>query len=320
MDSIDKIADNYIKRKCIFFGSGKFAVPILQTLLNLKYLEIILVVTQPDKPGRRGLKLIETPVSECINSNHLDLELFKPIILKNEYENIIKKYTCDLVLVCDYGQIIPKRLIDFPKYGSINIHPSLLPELRGATPIQMAILRGLNETGVTIQKIVQKMDAGDILFQKKLFLDDSINSEILADKLSIMASNMILEFLPIYFENKISGELQNESRASYCYESDVSKDKAQIFFDTDIGLAYRMVRAFRLFPVAWFVYKHKTIKIFDCKIYSTNKNNNLSDFLVKRQGNHLLLYLKNGILELLDLQMEGKKRMSYKDYYFLDKF
>lgn len=303
--------------KTIFIGSGDFAIPILDKVSKNDYYNLIGLVSQPDSFGGRGFKkIVYTPVKEYYlkflqyNSN---LTLFQPLFIKNDYKNILD-LNPDLIIVASYGQILPENLINYPRFKSVNFHASLLPKLRGAVPIQMSILQNLKKTGVTLQVVDKKMDAGNIICQKEVEISDDDNYITLSNKISKVSADIVDNELIEYLNGDIFPYKQNDSEATYCYVKDLDRKNSQITFDTDIFLADRIVRAFYPDPCAWFLWNGKIIKIYKAKIFNTNSNNN---FLLRRYKKSLLLDLKNGTIELLELQMEGKKIMSSDNYLFL---
>ncbi|MCS7316978.1 MAG: methionyl-tRNA formyltransferase [Candidatus Dojkabacteria bacterium] len=308
--------------RLLFVGSGDFAVPILNKILSNTNFNIVGVVTQPDKLGGRGGKsILYTPVKQFLINNLLlsHIPLFQPFRIKDSYKEILSATIPDLIIVASYGQILPEDFIYYPKLKSLNFHASLLPKLRGATPIQMAIYHGFTETGVTLQLVDKKMDAGDIIAQRKVSIEKNDNFITLSRKLSFLASNMIDEELVKYINNQVVPIKQIDEDATYCYKSDVSREKSQIFFDTDIFLAERMIRAFYLDPGAWILYENKSIKIMQAEIFQIFDHNPMTfnSITLLKDIDHLLLYLSNGILKIIEMQVEGKTIRKSKDYFYL---
>ncbi|MEP7103873.1 MAG: methionyl-tRNA formyltransferase [Candidatus Dojkabacteria bacterium] len=308
------------KIKTIFIGSGEFAVPVLQKLREIDFIDLAAVVTQPDKPVGRKQELTPTPVGEFVKTQNSEFEILKPIKIRQISEELLEKFQPELIIVAAYGQIIPNNIIDSPKYSCLNIHGSLLPLLRGAVPVPMAILQGFTETGVTIQKMAEKMDEGDVVTSYGLLVASDETTETLMSRLSQLAVDHLEEDLRSWTEGKIQAVEQDHSKATYCYKDDISKDKAEITFETDAKLAERMVRAFYPWPVAWVKLKDgKVLKIFHAKVCGLRSmvNDSLDKIKIEREGKSLFLNLRNGSLELLEVQLEGKQRRSASDYLFL---
>ena len=167
--------------KVIFMGTPSFAVPILESLIN-NY-NVILVVSQPDKEKDKKGNIINTPVKELAIKNNIPV--FQPNNIKEEYQKILD-YNPDIIITCAYGQIIPDSILNYPKYGCINVHGSLLPKLRGGAPIHHAIINGDTETGITIMYMSSKMDAGDIISQKSIKIEEDDYLDIVYNKLSLL--------------------------------------------------------------------------------------------------------------------------------------
>lgn len=307
---------NMRKIKLLFLGSGDFAILILEKLLNLDFADVVGVITQPDKKGGRGLGFLQTPIKQYLIKNKIEELLLQPESIKSSGMEILDNLCPDIIIVASYGQILPKDFIDFPKYKTLNVHASLLPKLRGAVPVQMAILQKFHETGVSIQIMSEEMDKGDIIGVRKLKLSGLEYSDELMSELSEIGSSLLVEVLPQYINGEILPTKQNESDATYCYKRDISRVNAEINFETDIELAFRMVRAFVQWPVAWFKFNNKVIKIYKAEILN-NHTSSVQNLTLAKESGFLVLKFRNGTLKLLEIQLEGKKRMSFKDYFFL---
>ena len=193
--------------KIVFMGTPDFSVPVLEGLIENKDYEVIGVVSQPDK--KVGRKQIITPskVSEVALKNNI--KLFRPEKLRKEYEDILETKP-DIIVTCAYGQIVPKEILDFPKYGCINVHASLLPKYRGGAPIHKAIIDGEDKTGITIMYMNEGLDKGDIISQKEIKIEDTDTTETMHDKLSVVGRDLLLETLPKIIEGTINPIKQNE--------------------------------------------------------------------------------------------------------------
>ncbi len=309
------------KIKTLFFGTADFGIPSIKALLNLDFIDLGAVVTQPDKPAGRHKKLKASPVKEFIIQNHADISIEQPEHIKKSAQELLERFQPDLIIVAAYGQIIPSIILKYPKYGCLNLHGSLLPSLRGAVPVQMAILNGLDETGVTLQQMSKKMDAGAVLTTRALKISKTETTETLMLKLAILASDIINTDMEKLVKGELYSKEQNESEATYCFTTDISKEKAEIKFDTDINLAERMIRAFYPWPIVWFEIvqgKHKGKKVKVYKIsnikHQVSKERQLT--LVK-EGKFLTLQLSKGVLYLEEIQLEGKQKANGKDYLYL---
>ena len=314
------------KIKTIFFGSGDFAVPILNKLINLDFIELVLIVTQPDKPVGRKKVLTPTPIGKEIEINEKlkRINVLKPEKLKLISEEILEKHKPELIIVASYGQMIPPNIVHYPRFGVLNFHGSILPALRGAVPVQMAILNGLEETGVTMQLMDEGLDNGDIIAIRKYSIKEDETSETLMNQLAELSSRLMEENLQKWVNGEIKAKNQDESSATYCYKSDISKEKAEITPLTSIDKAEKITRAFYPWPVAWIrinqdktekilkIYKAKVIKEIDFKEFE--KFENLD---IVRNGKKLYLKLNDGVIELLEIQLEGKSRDISHNYLYI---
>jgi len=304
-----------MKIKTIFIGSGEFAVPILNKLLHSDLIELTAVITQPDKPVGRKQMFTATPVGEFLQQGSINIPIEKPAKIRLESQVLLNKYQPELIVVASYGQILPEELLNYPKYKTLNIHGSILPQLRGAVPVQMAILNGLEKTGVSIQRMVYQMDAGPLIGIKEKLLSGTETTDVLMQELAQDGTELLEEILPAWIAGEVEDHPQEETEATYCYKDDISKEKAEIKFDTDIKLAERMIRAFNSWPVAWVSLNGKMIKIFKAIVSEYTESSEDLKFI--RKDKKLLLCLKNGCLEVLELQEEGKKRDEFKNYFYL---
>lgn len=309
------------KVKTVFIGTADFGIPSLETLFNLEFIDVVAVVTQPDRPAGRKQELQPSPVKQWMVQHQPEIPLEQPEKIKDVAHDFLKKYQPELIIVAAYGQIIPSSILDYPKYQCLNLHGSLLPQLRGAVPVHMAILQGFETTGVTLQRMVSKMDKGPIIQTSEIRLQQTETAEDLMDKLAQLAAGLVEDEI----ENWVNGELeeveQNYEEATYCYMSNIAKEKAEITAETSVVLAERMVRAFYPWPVAWMLLENgKRLKIFASKIHQQSKNQNIKNVkktVLFSEDKKLFLQLKDGVLELEEVQLEGKQRGSGEEYLYL---
>jgi methionyl-tRNA formyltransferase len=306
-----------MKVRTLFLGSGSFSVKIFQRLQELEYIDLLGVVTQPDKPvGRKG-ELKSTELGEFLKViGYPEEKILKPEKIRLEAEGILASFNPDLIIVASYGQIIPKVMLDSPKYKCLNIHGSILPELRGAVPVQMAILKGFEKTGVTLQVMSQGMDEGDIVGISEMNISKTHTSETLMDDLSILGAELLEEILPKYLDGSLKPIPQENEKATYCYKEDLSKEKAEITPEKSIGETDKMIRAFNPWPISWLKNRQgKIVQIYSAK--HTDVMFTLSPLTLIRFGKNLYLQLKDGSLLLEEVKLEGKNKMKSPDYLFL---
>lgn len=296
------------KYRVVFMGTPMFSVPILENLI--KNYNVVLVVTQPDKEVGRKRVLTPSPVKQVAIENKIDV--LTPIKIKYEYEDIIN-YKPDIIITCAYGQIIPKELLDYPKYGCINVHGSLLPQYRGGAPIQKAIIDGNIETGITIMYMDEGMDTGDMIDKKKIIIEKDDTYDTLSEKLSVVGTELLINTLPKIFSKDIVRIKQNDEEATYA-KIIKRQDEWINFNDKSINI-YNKIRALNSNPGAYALLNGISVKIYNSRI-----NDNI--YATKKNGEIVRLY-KDGIgistedseIIITDIKIEGKKRMLVKDYF-----
>ena len=291
-------------RKVVFMGTPEFAVPILETIVNSSY-KISCVYTQASKKSNRGQKLNISPVYKC--AEKLKLNVRNPINLNTEEEfNFIKKLNPDLVLVVAYGQLISKKLLSLPRRGFINIHASLLPKWRGAAPMQRSIMNSDIETGVSIMKIVEDLDAGPVMKKIKIEINDSVTTEELSKNLSNISSEIIIEVLDDIFDKKLKFIEQNHSIASYAKK--IKKKETKINWNESAKKILAKINGLNPKPGAWFVYKNKRYKIWRAAV--NEKKGPPGTILDK----NFIVGCGNKSLEFIEIQKEGKNKLLLKDF------
>jgi len=315
--------------KTIFFGSGNFAVKILEGILKMPFLEVVAVVTQPDKPAGRDKVLTPCPVKAALKDLQYAGKVYEPVKLRNtlEFSPILAEQQPEFILVADYGQIIPVEIIDYPKHKCLNVHGSLLPDLRGAVPAPIAILRGYNTTGVSIPVMTPGLDDGAIVASREAEIQADDTTFSLRMRLADIGIELLNQVLPDWFAGKIIATTQDESKATLTKQSDIAKEKAQVTRDTPVVLAERMVRAFSPWPIAWCSIKVngkvKRLKILKATIVKQTETNfqelQQPQFTLAKVNKNIYLVLSDGILQLNQLQLEGKNVGSANEYLFLDK-
>ena len=292
--------------KIVYMGTPDFSVGPL-TKLNEKY-NIIAVVTQPDKEVGRKKEIKFSPVKEYALENNI--KIIQPEKIRKEYQEILN-LNPDIIITCAYGQIIPKEILEFPKYGCINIHASLLPKLRGGAPIHKAIINGYDITGVTIMYMDEKMDSGDIIYQEKIKIEDDDNAGTLFDKLSILGSNTIIKVLPDIINNTNKRIKQNEEEVTYAYN--ITREEEKIDFNKTTKDVYNQIRGLYPWPVGYAVFDNKKVKIYESKIGNSTKEGKIGE-IINIYNDSIGIKTKDSEILITSLQFEGKKRISVKDY------
>ena len=287
--------------KVVFMGTPDFSVPVLNGLI--KNYDVIGVVSQPDKPvGRKG---IMTPPPVAMVAKEHNIKLFQPAKIRNEYEDILA-LNPDIIITCAYGQIIPKAILDYPKYGCINVHASLLPKLRGGAPIHHAIIDGYEKTGITIMYMDEKMDNGDIISQEEIKIEDSDTTETLHDKLSVMGRDLLLKTLPNIIDGNINPIKQNLDEVTYGYN--ISKEDELINFNKTSKEIFNQVRGLNSWPVGYTIFNGKRMKIYKVTISNNNYANIETGCITNYYKNGIGVKTLDGEVIITELQMEGKNK------------
>ena len=293
-------------KRIVFMGTPKFASNILKGLIDKKY-NIVLVVTQPDKPfGRKGG--LKPSLCKEVALEH-SIDVLTPLSLKEDYKKIID-YKPDLIITCAYGKFLPKELLNFPVYKSINIHGSLLPKYRGGSPIQRSIINGEKETGITLMYMNEKMDEGDILFQESLPIDIKDTSTTLFDKLSDLGLKMILDFLPKLFNGDVNPIKQDHTKATIA--SNLNIDDEHINFYNDVLSVYNHIRGMLDNPGCYFIVDNVKYKIHEA--FYNESTNTKPSYIYGLDGDSFNIGTNNGYIQILKIQKEGKSVMSSKDF------
>lgn len=295
------------KIRIVFMGTPNFAANVLKGLVEANY-NIVAVVSQPDKEVGRKRVLTPSPVKKM--ALELNIDVLTPNKIRKEYEGVLA-YKPDLIITCSYGQIIPKELLDYPKYKCINTHASLLPEGRGGAPIQRCIIDGKEETGITIMFMNEKMDEGDILYQEKISVDIKDTNTTLFQKLSDLALKMLLDFLPEYFKGNYTAIKQDNDKATYTYN--LSKQDEFISFNRPVKAVYNHIRGLLDNPGAYFVANDKKYKLMAVDFaYDQNTEPSCIKGL---ENNHFRIDCIDGFIKVLKIKPEGKNEMDAKSFY-----
>jgi methionyl-tRNA formyltransferase len=293
--------------KIVFMGTPEFSVPVLLGLI--KNYGVRAVITQPDRLVGRDQEVMFSPIKKIANEHNI--LVLQPEKIKEEYQEIIALEP-DLIITCAYGQIIPDELLECPKYGCINVHASLLPKLRGGAPIHKAIIDGYDKTGITIMHMVSKMDAGDIISQKEILIDDLDTASSLHDKLKIIASELLLETLPSILDGSAPRIKQKEEEVTYAFN--IKREQEKIRFDKTKRAVYNHIRGLNTWPGAFCTLDGKVIKVWES--YTTNEvyPKMFDGQITKIYPDGIGVKVTNGEIVLKVIQPEGKNKMNAIDY------
>lgn len=296
--------------KIVFMGTPDFAVPVLQQIINDGY-DVIGVVTQPDRPVGRKRKITPPPVKvEALKHN---IPVFQPEKIREEQSlQEILDLKPDLIVTAAFGQILPKKLLDAPKYGCINVHASLLPELRGGAPIHYAIIQGKKETGITIMYMVEQLDAGDMISQVKVPIDERDTVGSLHDKLSEAGAKLLSETLPKLLNGVVTPIKQKDEEATFAYN--IKREDERINWNRPGEEIYNHIRGLNPWPVAFTTLNGETLKIWwgeKVEITQTAEPGTIIDVV----PDGLIVATKNNTaIKITELQPAGKKKMSTEQF------
>ena len=294
------------KIKVIFMGTPNFSVPILESLI--KEYNVILVVSQPDREKDRKGNLLETPIKKIAQDHNI--KVFQPSKIKDEYQEIIALKP-DIIITCAYGQIIPKVILDCPKYGCINVHGSLLPKLRGGAPIHHAIINGDKKTGITIMYMDQKMDAGDIISQKEILINDDDNLDSLYLKMSKLGAELLMETIPLIISGKNSRIKQNENEVTFGYN--ITKEEEKIDFHKSSKDIHNLIRGLSSTPGAYCFIDNKRMKVYSSQL-TDKKSSQEEGTILNIDDDGIYVSTCDNIIRLTEIKLEGKKRCTVKEF------
>lgn len=292
--------------KVVFMGTPDFSVPILQGLID--NCNVIGVVTQPDKKIGRHKELAYSPIKKLALEHNI--EVVQPEKIRTDFDCVLK-FNADIIITCAYGQIIPKIILDSPKYKCINVHASILPKYRGGAPIHHAILNGEKESGITIMYMAPGMDDGDIISQEKVKIRQDETVGELHDELSTLGRDLLLKTLPSIINNTNKRIKQDESKVTFA--NIIKREDEIIDFNKTTDEVYNKIRGLNPYPGAYSILDGKIVKI-----YKSRKEKNLTKALpgqvvnIYKDGFGIKTY--DGEIVILELKLEGKNKMNAKDF------
>ncbi|MBR4026254.1 MAG: methionyl-tRNA formyltransferase [Lachnospiraceae bacterium] len=291
--------------RVIFMGTPDFAVGTLEEIIKAGH-EVVLVVTQPDKPKGRGNTMQFPPVKECAVAH--EISVFQPKKIR-ESENVeyLRDYNADIIVVAAFGQILPKSILDMPKFGCINVHASLLPKYRGAAPIQWAVINGDETTGVTIMRMDVGLDTGDMIAKREIPIAKDETGGSLFDKLADIGAKLCVETMERIEKGEVEYTPQNHEEATHV--SMINKELGNINWNQSAIEIEHLIRGLNPWPSAFTKLNGKTFKIWKANVIFANSEKEAGT-VVKVTKDSLWVQTKEGILSLVEVQLEGKKRMT----------
>ena len=294
--------------RVIFMGTPEFSLNVLSMLI--KNTNVIAVVTQPDKIVGKNKEKTFTPIKKLAIEH--GIKVFQPEKIRKEYEEIINLKP-DLIVTCAYGQIIPEVILECPRLGCINVHASLLPKLRGGSPLHHALIDGYNKTGVTIMYMDKGMDTGDIITQEEIPILKTDTVGTIHDKLSVMGSELLLKTLPSIIEETNPRIKQDDTQATYCHN--ITHEEEIIDFNKKSIEIFNQVRGMNPYPVAYFTLDNIVYKVYEVDFEESDRydNKEIGEVVLQDKSN-LVIKSSDGLIYLKKIKREGKRLMDIKDY------
>ena len=293
--------------KLVFMGTPEISAYVFNKMIEAGY-HFVGLIAQPDHPvGRKGI--IEKVPTKVIAEKY-NIPVFQPIKIRDDY-SFIDDIKPDLVITLAYGQIVPQGFLDKVPMGCLNLHGSLLPKYRGASPVQTALINNEKVTGVTLMEMVKAMDAGRMYAKKEVLIAEDDNATSLFNKIKIAASELVLEALPLYIKGELNGEEQNENEVTFCSLIKPEQEKL------DLSLPAReivgWIRGLSDEPGAYLYLNNIKLKIYKAKVVDHSVTSEVGT-IIKADKNGLYMQAKDGAISLLEIQKEGKKRMDYRSF------
>ena len=296
--------------KILFLGTPDFAASCLQVLISNPQFKIKAVLTRPDKPAGRNLKL--SPSSVRVLAEQNSISVFTPLSFKDQPSmEFVRSLGVEAVVVSAYGVILPAYFLNWFPGRTVNLHPSLLPKWRGASPVQYSLLHGDKIGGVTLQKVSQKMDAGDIIHQISFPILDSMSAVDVLNKAKDASAELLCKYLPLYIKGKVKPRPQDEKKASYSYK--IKKEDLKINWKAKARSVFNHIRAFSNSGGAYTFYENKRLKIFKCELGASSLEGGLPGQIL-RINPGMEIACENGSVFLTEVQWGGKKRQNIKEF------
>ena len=297
--------------KIVIAGASAFSVPTVKKLNDLEY-QIVAVLTQPDRAAGRGLKQTKNPVKLFAEKAGLTVLDFESLDGENVFETI-KKLSPDLLITIAYGGLIPQKILDIPRCESINVHPSLLPLWRGASPIQSAILNGDTKTGISLIRMTPELDAGPIFAVTETSIDPEENTLTLSNRLANMSAILMTDNIEDIVNKNTFPNEQEHQKATHA--SKLTKQDAIINWTRPASEILKKIKAFNPWPVARSTLEQKNFRIWDAKLSKQINDISKPGSIIKTQSKEILVATGDGMLSLISVQLEGRKKMPALDFF-----
>ena len=293
--------------KLVFMGTPEISAYVFEKMIEAGY-HFVGLVAQPDHPvGRKGI--IEKVPTKVVAEKY-NIPVFQPIKIRDDYA-FIDDIKPDLVITLAYGQIVPQGFLDKVPMGCLNLHGSLLPKYRGASPVQTALINNEKVTGVTLMEMVKAMDAGRMYAKKEIVIAEDDNATSLFNKVKIAAGELVLEALPLYIDGELKGEIQNEEEVTFCSLIKPEQEKLDLSLPAISIVGW--IKGLSDEPGAYLYLNNIKLKIYKARVINNNVDHAIGE-IVSADKNGLIFQAKDGQISILELQKEGKKRMDYRSF------
>ena len=293
--------------RLVFMGTPEISAYVFEKMIEAGY-RFVGLVAQPDHPvGRKGV--IEKVPTKVIAEKY-NIPVYQPVKIRLDY-SFIEEIKPDLVITLAYGQIVPEGFLNVPKCGCLNLHGSLLPKYRGASPVQTALINNEKVTGVTLMEMVKAMDAGRMYAKKEILIAEDDNATSLFNKVKIAASELVLEALPKYIDGELKGEIQNEEEVTFC--STIKPEQEKLDLSLSAKEIVGWIRGLSDEPGAYLYLNNLKLKIYKAKFINDSVTAEVGT-IIKADKNGLYMQARDGVISLLEVQKEGKKRMDYRSF------
>lgn len=293
--------------RIVFMGTPDFSVPVLEGLIE--HYQVVGVVSQPDRRVGRKQEVVFTPVKEVAVKHHIPV--FQPEKIRKDYDDILALHP-DIIITCAYGQIIPKAILDYPKYGCINVHASLLPKLRGGAPLHHCIIDGYDKTGVTIMYMDEAMDSGDIISQRETPITDQDTMESIHDRLRVMGRDLLLETLPSILNGTATRMKQNEDEVTYAYN--IKREEEYLDFTKTSRELFNQIRGLSPIPGSSCTIGDKDFKVYMARIEKVDTSKKIPGEVLHIYKDGIGIATKDYEIVFTDIKPSGKRRMLASSY------
>jgi methionyl-tRNA formyltransferase len=302
-----------IQLRTVFMGTSSLAQTVLKALIDEKY-NIVGVFTKPDKKAGREQTLAEIPVKKLAEEN--SIPVFQPAKFDDDAIEELKKLKPDMIIVAAYGRILPKKVLDMPGFGCINVHVSLLPKYRGPSPIQNVLFNGEKETGTTIMLMDEGIDTGNILSQEKMAIADADTADVLSEKLADLSAKLLIQTLPLWVDRKIESQSQDHANATLCQL--IEREDGHIFWEEEAENIYNKYRALHPWPGVFTFWRNGAtlgrLKLLTLSLQRMNPQTKVPVGQVFQLGDKVGVQTLEGVIILEQVQLEGKKPLSIVEF------